>query len=95
MGHRQPRSAVLSQEEATVVAFRRQTLPPLDDSLYALQAILPHLTRSALHRCLKHQGMNRLPEVEGDRPAKKKFKQYAIGSFHIDIAEVRTEEWSA
>ena len=30
--------------------------------------------------------------MEGDKPAKKKFKRYPIGYFHIDIAEVRTEE---
>jgi IS30 family transposase len=30
--------------------------------------------------------------VEGDKPAKKKFRKYPIGYFHIDIAEVRTEE---
>jgi transposase InsO family protein len=34
----------------------------------------------------------RLPEVTGDKPAKKKFKAYPIGYFHIDIAEVHTEE---
>lgn len=37
MGPKSPRSTVLTvQEEATVVAFRRQTLLPLDDCLYAL-----------------------------------------------------------
>ena len=33
-----------------------------------------------------------LPDVEGDKPAKKKFKFYPIGYFHIDIAEVQTAE---
>ena len=32
------------------------------------------------------------PEVEGEQPSKRKFKAYPIGYFHIDIAEVRTEE---
>src|SRR5205085_6693872 len=36
-GPKQPSSTVLSIEEAIVVAFRRQTLLPLDDCLYALQ----------------------------------------------------------
>ena len=75
-----------------VVAFRRQTLLPLDDCLYALQGTIPHLTRSSLHRCLQRHGISRLPEVEGDKPTKRKFKPYPIGCFHIDIAEVRTEE---
>jgi hypothetical protein len=39
-------------EEAMVVALRRHTLLPWDDCLYALQPTFPHLTRSALHRCL-------------------------------------------
>lgn len=37
-------------------------------------------------------GIGRLPDVEGDKPAKRKFKSYPIGYFHIDIAEVRTEQ---
>lgn len=45
-----------------------------------------------MHRCLQRRGISRLPEVEADRPAKKKFKTYPIGYFHIDIAEVQTAE---
>ena len=92
-GPKEPRSTVLSEEEeAMVVAFRRHTLLPLDDCLYALQPSIPHLTRSSLHRCLQRHGISRLPDVEGDKPKRQKFKRYPIGYFHIDIAEVRTEE---
>ena len=92
-GPREPKSSVLAvEDEAIIVAFRRHTLLPLDDCLYALQATIPHLTRSSLHRCLQRHGISRLPEVEGDKAAKKKFKSYAIGFFHVDIAEVRTKE---
>ena len=92
-GSKEPRSTVLSEaEEATIVAFRRHTLLPLDDCLYALQPSIPHLTRSSLHRCLQRHGISRLPNVEGDKPKRQKFKRYPIGYFHIDIAEVRTEE---
>jgi hypothetical protein len=80
------------EEEAVIVAFRRYTLLPLDDCLYALQPTIPHLTRSSLHRFLQRNGISRLPDVEGVKPAKKKFKSYPIGFFHIDIAEVRTEQ---
>jgi transposase InsO family protein len=93
MGPKAPRSTVLSaEEEAAAVAFRKHTLLPLDDCLYALQATIPHLTRSALHRCFQRHGISRLPEVAGDKPEKQPFKRYPIGYFHIDIAEVRTEE---
>jgi transposase InsO family protein len=92
-GPKQAKSTVLSvEDEAIVVAFRKHTLLPLDDCLYALQATIPHLTRSSLHRCYQRHGISRLPDIEGDKPARKAFKAYPIGYFHIDIAEVRTEE---
>ena len=90
-GPKQPTSTVLSiEEEAIVVAFRRHTLLPLDDCLYALQATIPHLTRSSLHRCLQRHGISRRRQDQGGRPDKRKFKTYPLGYFHIDIAEVRT-----
>ena len=92
-GPKQARSTVLSlEDEAIVVAFRRHTLLPLDDCLYALQAIIPHLTRSSLHRCLQRHDISRLPEVDGTTPVRRKFKAYPLGYFHIDIAEVHTAE---
>src|SRR5258705_1213866 len=94
MGPKTPHSTVLSsKEEAIIVACRRHTLLPLDDCLYALQATIPHLTRSSLHRCLERHGISRLAEVEGSRkPGRKKFERYPIGYFHVDLAEVRTAE---
>ena len=93
MGPKEVRSTVLSpEEEAIIVAFPRHTLLPLDDCLYGLQPTIPHLTRSALHRCLQRHGISRLPKLEGDKPQKKRFASYPIGSFHIDIAQVQTEE---
>jgi transposase-like protein len=92
-GPKAPHSTVLStEEEAIVVAFRRHTLLPLDDCLYGLQATIPHLTRSSLHRCLQRHGISRLPDTDGDKPQRAKFKRYPIGYFHIDIAEVRSEQ---
>ena len=88
-GPSEPRSTVLTKaEEAMVVAFRRHTLLPLDDCLYALQPPIPHLTRSALHRCLQRHGISRLPDVEGEKPKRQKLKRCPIhwptgGFFHI------------
>jgi hypothetical protein len=60
-GPKEPRSTVLSiEKEAIIVAFRRHTLLPLDDCLYALQATIPHLTRSSLHRCFQRHDISRL-----------------------------------
>jgi transposase InsO family protein len=92
MGPKQAHSTVLrTEEEALIVAFRKHTLLPLDDCLYVLQETLPHLTRSALHRCLQRHGISRLPEVT-EKPKKSRFKSYPIGYLHLDIAEVQTEE---
>jgi hypothetical protein len=92
MGPKPCHSTVLTlEEEALIVDFRRHTLLSLDDCLCALQATLPHLARSALHRCLQRHGISRLSDMAGEKPEKKKVKAYPIGYFHIDIAEVRTE----
>ena len=88
-GPTEPSSTVLSSsEEAMIVAFRRHTLLPLDDCLYALQPSIPHLTRSSLHRCLQRHGISRLPDMEGDKPKRQRFKRYPISHFHIVIAEL-------
>ena len=92
-GPTEAKSTVLSvEDEAIIVAFRQHTLLPIDDCLYALQATIPHLSRSSLHRCLQRHGISRLPELDGDKPGKQTFKAYPIGFFHIDIAEVQTAE---
>ena len=92
-GPNDAKSTILTvEEEAIIVAFRRHTMLPLDDCLYALQATILNLTRSSLHRCLQRHGISRLPEVTGDKEPKRKFKTYPIGYYHIDIAEVRTAE---
>lgn len=93
MGPKNPHSSVLSlEEEGIIVAFRKHTRLPLDDCLYALQPTIARLTRSSLHRCLQRHGMSRIPEFEGDKEDKKKFKRYPLGYFHLDIAEVCTQE---
>jgi transposase InsO family protein len=89
-----PASTVLTaSEEAAIVAFRRHTLLPLDDCLYALQETIPALTRSSLHRCFQRHGISRLPPAEtGDPRARKAFKDYPLGYLHVDFAEFQTEE---
>lgn len=93
MGPKEKRSTVLTkEEEAACVLFRKHTLLPLDDCLYALQEMIPNLSRSSLHRLFQRHGISRLPNIGEKRLKKKKFKEYPIGYFHIDIAEVHTEE---
>jgi len=72
----EPVSTMLSPEhEAIAVAFRRHTLLALDDCLYALQATIPHLPRSALRRCFQRHGISRLPLSEnGQSPLKRNLR---------------------
>src|ERR1700689_8227 len=66
-GPKEPKSTVLSvEEEAVVVAFRRHTLLPLDDCLYALQPTIPHLTRSSLTLSQQRNGISRLRKSYGE-----------------------------
>ena len=93
MGPASASTVLTPEEKAIAVAFRRHTLLPLDDCLYALQATIPRLSRSALHRCFQRHGISRLPLSEdGQSPPKKRFKDYPIGYLHVDFAEVQTEE---
>jgi hypothetical protein len=93
MGPKEPHSTVLTKAQAAMcVACRRHTLLPLDDGLDAVQDSIPHLTRSTLHRCDQRHGISRLPEVEGDQPAKSQVKKYPRGYFQIDMAAVHTAE---
>jgi len=89
-----PASTVLTPaEEAAIVLFRKETLLPLDDCLYALQEAIPNLSRSPLHRCFQRHGISRLPPDEASAAAKKApFKDYPLGYLHLDFAEVQTEE---
>ena len=67
-----PCSTVLTaEEEAVAVAFRKHTLLPLDDCLYALQVTILRLTRSALHRCFQRHGVSR-PDLETERPERRR-----------------------
>jgi len=89
MGPKEAHSTVLSiEEEAVIVAFRRHTLLPLDDYLYALQPTIPHLPRSSLRRSLQRHDISCLPDMTGDKPKKKWFKRYPIGYIHIHCPAV-------
>jgi len=77
-------------QEAVVVEIRRTLLLPLDDLLVVVREFLnPSVSRSGLDRCLRRHGVANLreliPEAEGERAAKKTFKDYVPGFLHIDI----------
>jgi len=79
------------EEEGIIVRFREHTLLPLDDCLYALQAHIPHLSRSSLHRCLQRHGISRLSVATGADAAIVQDLS-ALGDVHIDRAHVRSRD---
>lgn len=81
---------ITAEEEEIIVRFRAQTLLPLDDCLYALQARIPHLTRSTLHRCFQRHGISRLAETAAEADGSIALKANPVGQLHIHKAEVRT-----
>jgi transposase-like protein len=81
-GPKAPRSTILSaKQEAIIVAFRHHTLLPPDDCLYALQATIPQLTRSSLHRCLQRLGVQcrARARTSGLRPPEQREGEVASG----------------
>ncbi|GFR01614.1 transposase, degenerate [Trichonephila clavata] len=89
MGLKQPRSTVLTkEEEAIIVAFRKYTLLPLDDCLYALQASIPRLSRSNLHRCLQRHNISRLPDVDGEVKTKKSATKPIAAEFLRNLIKI-------
>ncbi len=92
MGPKPVSTVLTAQQEAIAVAFRVQTLLPLDDCLYALQATIPQLSRSTLDRCFQRHGISRLPVADKKLARRKKFKDYPIGYLHVDFAEVHTQQ---
>ena len=89
-GPKEPRSTILSEDaEAMVVAVRRHSLLPLDDGIYALQASIPHL------HCIVDFNGTGYPACrmcKATNPGGRRSSDTPICYFHIDIAEVRTEE---
>lgn len=81
------------EEESIIVRFREHTLLPLDDCLYALQAQIPHLSRSSLHRCLQRHRISRLSAASGTDVSIGQ-DMSALGDVHIDLAQVRSHDGS-
>ena len=86
MGPKEPHSTTLTREqEAIAVAFRKHTLLPLDDCLYALQATIPQLTRSALHRCFQRHGT----ALRRNSSSYCRFTRFGFGSFMLIVRLLR------
>ena len=73
MGPKSKSTVLTPSEEAVIVEFRRRTLLPLADVLGCLKDTIPNLSRSALHRCLRRNGISRLPAGETSEK-RKRFK---------------------
>ena len=85
MGPKHPVSTVLNAaEEALIVVFRKHTRLPLNDCWACLKPIIPSLSRSALHRCLKRYGVSRIPKGQRGKLPKMEDRQ-DYGRFTVEI----------
>ena len=80
------------EEEEMIIALRVHTLLPLDDCLYSLQAGIPHLSRTTLHRCFQRHGISRLSDVIPAGVGGGNTGTVPIGCFHIDKIEICSAE---
>jgi transposase len=90
MGNGRANSVLTKEEESIICEFRRKTWLPLDDLLDNLKPLIPNLSRSNLHRCLRHYGISTVPKefsTKEEVKVKGKFKSYEIGFLHVDITE--------
>jgi transposase-like protein len=91
-GSKTLRTVLTPEEEQAICIFRKSSNLSLDDCFAVLMDSIPKLTRSNLHRCLKRNNLSVLPKLEEKTTEKKKFKDYEIGYFHIDITEIILEK---
>ena len=54
--------------------------------------LLPDLPMAWRTLFFQRHDISRLPQIEADKPARKAFKSYRIGYFHIGITKVRSAE---
>jgi transposase InsO family protein len=72
-------------EELLIRELRTELRLGGEDILEVLQrSVNPKLSRSAIFRCLKRQGLNQLPPLQEPEPSQP-FEQYACGFIHLDI----------
>src|SRR5215211_7900237 len=73
------------EERAIVCALRRATGFPLDDLTFMVTHFLPHLSRDAVYRILKAEGLGRLPPADRSRRSHSRFREYDLGFVHVDV----------
>ncbi|EIZ82143.1 Integrase catalytic domain-containing protein [Methylobacterium sp. GXF4] len=70
----------------SVPSCARSAAPPPPDALtFVVSHFLPHLTRDAVYRILRVEGLNRLPPAEQARKPHGAFKDYEVGFVHVDV----------
>jgi transposase-like protein len=70
-------------EKQIVVSVRKTTWLPLDEVWEMMMDINPEISRSAVYRTLKSEGLNLKPQEVREKA--KKFKEYDPGFLHIDV----------
>jgi len=82
------RTTLTAAEEYVVLELRKSLLLPTDDLLrVSHEFVNPKLTRSALGRLLRREGLSQLKDLipQEEKARSKSFKDYEPGYIHIDI----------
>lgn len=85
-----PIKSITDLEEYIICEIRKITLLPLDDLLEVVNKFGINISRSALDRALRRNGLANLKEYikslsEEEKPEIKEFKEYEVGYIHVDI----------
>ena len=89
-----PQAAEIDRPRSRAGGHHRRLPPPHAAPARRLPLCLTahHPEPDPLLPAPQRHGIGKLPDVDGDKAPKKRFKTYPIGFFHIDIAEVQTEQ---
>jgi transposase-like protein len=85
-----PKKSITDVEEFIICEIRKITLLPLNDLLEVITQLDIKITRSAMFRALKRNGLSNLKKyiqslIINEPEKHKPFKEYGIGFVHIDI----------
>jgi len=85
------------EEEEMIVELRQRVGLSLDDITEVMRrCVNPHLSRSAIYRCMKRKGVTQRPQASDGTPQHKPFEATEFGYVHVDLKHLtKLEKQSA
>lgn len=75
------------EEEEIIIELKQRVGLSLDDLTEVMhRCVNPHISRSAIYRCLKRRGATKRPQESGEgAPLRKVFEETEFGYVHVDL----------